>query len=667
MKKIYKNLLTSMCIILMFSGTVRLSAVTPRTVLDDFNTKVETCIDYGNVYGSQCVNVVKYVLGQYFGGHTIYGNANQLDDLSKYPAGTQKILYHDKFIAQPGDIFIFLTRVDNGTCWGLVSGVCYGHTGIIESGDELNIKPLELNAGGTCPNGGGPLRKFTRANGNLHCVMRLPWTYPEAIVTSVTPGNHLTLAPKKDPLTIKFSHKMDRASVESAISLAPMGALTYSWTDDYTLNINILKLEDETFYRLTINGSIARNSETNALFDGDKDGAPGGNYLLRFTTDVTDDIPPTVVCYDPVDGSRPEQLRPIVRIGFSEPLKEANIAPDQITVTDPAGAPVEGVQQYMAVNRNASALHYLFTSDLKDGETYTVTMKKDGLMDLYSNAIDLADNLTFSFTPRPREITDVAVIESFTNLTAWPTYLTPGSGVNTGINNDVTKPSIAYTAATVERTKSMKLTYQWTAADGVIQMRKMSPYTPKFAKNANNTIQLYLFGDGSGSKVRITVRVDNAGTIWSCKPIPVDWIGWRLIHWNPSTDPSEVWLESGTGIADGTNVNFNAIGMHPADDFSYSSSFLLFDDIKVVKIGDYLSSRIDNPQTPIGMKMYVKDNSIYISSDNVIGEAVIYSLPGTKVKSIKSELTFCEIAIDDLPKGVYILKVGNYRQKFVKE
>jgi len=661
------NILSALvCTVLMLLAATRLSAVTPRTVLNDLNSKIETCIDYDGVYGSQCVDLVKYVLGEYF-GHTIVGNANDYVNLGKFPAGTQKILYHDSFIAQPCDIFVFLTRVDNGTCWGLVSGVCYGHTGVIESGDEVNVKTMETNAGGTCPGGGGPLRKFTRANGNIHCVMRLPWTYPEAIVTSVTPVNHITLAPKKDPLTIKFSHKMNRASVESAISLAPMGFLTYSWADDYTLNVNISKLEDETFYRLTINGSIAKNSETNALFDGDKDGAPGGNYLLRFTTDVTDETPPTVVSYDPVNGSQPEQLRPIVRIGFSEPLKEATIASNQITVTDHTGAPVSGVQQYTAVNRNASALHYLFTSDLKAGETYTVTMKKDGLMDLYSNAIDLADDLRFSFTPRPREVTDVAVIESFTNLTAWPTYLTPASGVNTGINSDVTKPSLAYIAATVERSKSMKLTYQWTAADGIIRMNKMSPYTPKFAKNANNTIQLYLFGDGSGSKVRITVRVDNTGTIWSCKPITVDWIGWRLIRWNPSTDPGEAWLDSGTGIADGTNVNFNAIGMHPSDNFSYSSSFLIFDDIKVVKIGNYIDTGIDNLQTPISMKVSVKDNSIYISSENIIEKVVIYSLTGTRMKSVKPELTFCEIAIDDLAKGVYILKAGNFRKKFVKE
>ncbi|MDR1810037.1 MAG: Ig-like domain-containing protein [Prevotella sp.] len=667
MKKNYNCVLSaSIGILLMFLPAVQLSAVTPRVVLDDLiNNKLNTCIDYDGVYGSQCVDLVKYVCGTYF-NHTISGNANSYDQLSKFPAGSQKIPYYDSFVAQPGDIFVFITKT-NGSCWGLVDGVCYGHTGIIESGDEANIKTLETNAGGAaCPGGGGALGRYTRDNSNIFCVIRLPWTFPEAIVSAVTPENTTSVS-TANPLTLTFSHKMNKPTVEAAISLSPTAATTCSWTDDYTLNVNISQLQVETAYKLTIDGSIARSADTNGRLDGDKDGAAGGNYVLRFTTAGLDATAPTVVSYDPADGSQPEQLRPIVRIQFSEPLNEAAIAPTQISVTGSNGQSANGVQQYAAVSKTASVLHYLFTSNLTAGETYTVTLKKDGLTDLAGNAIDLTGDLTFSFTARPREVTDVALIDDFATISSWPGDLLQNSGTNKDMNNDVTKPSLSSVTATAESASSMKLAYQWTAASGVIRFNKLPPYTPKFAKNADNTLRLYLFGDGSGSKVRFTVRTDQSGTIWSCPPITVDWAGWKLISWNLSAGAGEVWLNTGTEMPDGTDVNFNAIGLSPADNISYSPGFLIFDDIKVVKIGGYLNTEILGATSDNDIKISVGANSIYLSSENVIGEVSIYSLAGVKVKTAMTGLTSCEISTRNLAKGVYILKVGNCRRKFIKE
>jgi len=152
--------------LVMISAQEQLKAQTASAVLSDLNGKIGQCIDYDSVYGSQCVDLIKYICGAYF-NHSISGNANQLDELNRWPSGTQKITYYAGFIPEPGDVFVF-----EGT-WG--SG--YGHTGVIESATSSTLNTLETNGGsGTaCTNGGSALKRYSRASSNLVCVMRLPY------------------------------------------------------------------------------------------------------------------------------------------------------------------------------------------------------------------------------------------------------------------------------------------------------------------------------------------------------------------------------------------------------------------------------------------------------------------------------------------------------------
>ncbi len=79
------------------------------------------------------------------------------------------------------------------------------------------------------------------------------------------------------------------------------------WKNDFTLSLDLNALDFETAYTMTIDGSIAKNSRTNDLFDGDADGVASGNYVLQFTTAPPDLEPPYIVSYDPesnAPGSR---------------------------------------------------------------------------------------------------------------------------------------------------------------------------------------------------------------------------------------------------------------------------------------------------------------------------------------------------------------------------
>ena len=60
----------------------------------------------------------------------------------------------------------------------------------------------------------------------------------------------------------------------------------------------------------------------------------------------------------------------------------------------------------------------------------------------------------------------------------------------------------------------------------------------------------------------------------------------------------------------------------------------------------------------------VKDN-LYIVSANPIGKVAIYTLTG---KMVKSEwISGNSINVSQLPQGIYLIKVGNYLEKFVKK
>ena len=98
---------------------------------------------------------------------------------------------------------------------------------------------------------------------------------------------------KRDDIVLTFSRNMDKTSVEQAFSINHNGQVTLSWDNDYTLRININQLLEDMDYIITIDGSIAKNSQTGQFLDGDGDGMEGGNYVFAFVTippDVDDEV-----------------------------------------------------------------------------------------------------------------------------------------------------------------------------------------------------------------------------------------------------------------------------------------------------------------------------------------------------------------------------------------
>lgn len=153
-----------------------------QIVLSDLNNKIGLCIDMDNAYGCQCVDVAKYVCITYW-GQNISGNANQLDELNRWPSGTQKINYYSGFIPQPGDFFIF-----EGSSYP------FGHIGIVRSATSSGFVSLDQNWFNPSGTVGSPLSVVNHNYNNMICVMRLPYQTCPQIPNTTLPANNSTVS-----------------------------------------------------------------------------------------------------------------------------------------------------------------------------------------------------------------------------------------------------------------------------------------------------------------------------------------------------------------------------------------------------------------------------------------------------------------------------------------
>jgi N-acetylmuramoyl-L-alanine amidase len=483
-----------------------------------------------------------------------------------------------------------------------------------------------------------------------------------AVVSGVEPADRTALS-INEPLILTFSRAMNRASVESAISLIPDAGLSYAWNSDNILRINLSQLAFNTSYTLTIDGSIALNSETGTLLDGDNDGNPGGNYLLPFSTGEQQIT--SIVSYDPMNGSdQAISARPIVRIEFSAPLNPSSIAPNQITVTNQKGETVSGTQRYFTIN-GKSVLHFFFAADLEPERNYTVTLAP-GLQDAFG--APLTDGLTYSFLSRPRETTLTTVLDHFETMGTW--WQPGGSGSTTGTDTQATKIEIDRAELTSNQsTGSLRLDYRW-AEDAAIRLIRVhnTAIAPKFSKD--NVIQYYLFGDGSRNKFRVALRNGGAGSFFAHPAIELDWVGWKKITWDLSGDPFDHWLIGGSdAMPEGDALNLSALALEGADEenLSYLPGSVYIDDLQVVKLGKYLPNSLSKPQAEDEISILFDSRSIRVNASQAIDDLRVYSLSGALLKSVQPRQTMYQIPTGDWPAGVYILKAaaGN-AQKNIK-
>lgn len=507
------------------------------------------------------------------------------------------------------------------------------------------------------------------------CDVKVTSTSPAKVdATSIEDPNAVNLL---DDIVITFSRNMDKESVENAFSINNNGKVTLTWDNDYTLRINITQLMQEFDYIITIDGSIAKNSQTGQFFDGDADGTEGGNYVLSIMTLPPDVTAPKVVSTTPKkDATMQYTYRPVIRIEFDEPFNwnEDKIPANAIIVTDAAGTEHTGVLKHDLVSK-ASVLHFYFNEDLPVDKCFLVRVA-GGFSDMAGN---LTEPFEFKFLSEYRPVLSSVVVDPLDNMSGW--FQPHGSGSSDGWTSEE-ENTMGTTTATSNLSRplcfTMSYAFDVSTSDPFWRLRIYKNSTKDYPENTG-ILQSYLFGDGSNNGFSYGIRANGgAGGVKYQNPMTVDFRGWNVIVWQMNdggyqhlsgTDEFtgkwrfDDFFINHQNTDDAEDIYNDATGEYEPVPKQAWSGTMRFDDLKYVMYDNTavqhasLSDISSVEEIETGAIVIVKDgSSVIISAPDAISTVSFFNVAGEQVIGKAPKANSITVPTDGLSKGMYIVK-----------
>lgn len=488
------------------------------------------------------------------------------------------------------------------------------------------------------------------------------------------------------PVTITFSRNMDKESVEKAITINNGGEISFSWVNDYTLNLDITKLDPMWTYDITIDGSIAKNSQTNQFFDGDGDGVEGGNYVLSITIAEPDVVAPQVTTtYPAADATAELAQMPPIRIEYDEEIIwNSDKHAECITLKDSDGKVYEGTTTH-AVVAGKSVVHF-YTNDTIPADKCFLVSVKAGLPDMSGNE---TEEFYFRFLSEYRTKTSSTVLFPLTSADGF--WAPNGSGSTSGLTDEGNSTTSSTLAPNKNTAGSALMTYSFDEyfANEVWQIRE---YTPtQSGVNANRNISdgiltFWLYGDGSNNAISAMLRINNSELKHQDPQTTINFRGWNLIKWDIKNEPFAHFTGESTTIS---TWRFDSFFMKhewtDIDDeetpFQAWSGAVNFNNLEFSQWSDATqTAKPEDIEIPVvGVEGIVEEAPIKvacngtvlnISAANNIALVNIYNAAGAVVLSNKPSSNNAIISVANLADGVYFAQVtteGNTKTvKFIK-
>lgn len=511
-------------------------------------------------------------------------------------------------------------------------------------------------------------------------------TWLDVTMTSVSPAKidqisitDPTAVSLRAPIVLTFSRNMDRASVESAFSISNDADVTLSWVNDYTLSIDISKLTNGTSYQIKIDGSIAKNSQTNQFFDGDGDGEEGGDYVLDFTIEPLDLTAPEIVSVDPaVDGEALGTNRPTIRIELSEEINwNEDKYIDLVSVKDSDGKTYGGSISH-AVIGGISVIHYKLAEDLPLDKCIQVSVN-GGIEDFGGNQ---SEPYSWKFLTEYRPVINRTMVSDLDSEAGW--WAPAGSGSSAGLVQDANSWAAVSDSYSVESAGSCKLTYAFdamaTTPSWMIRQYCSSAAGVVVANNVNGMLNFWLYGDGSNNKVSVMVRANNgSGGLKHPVMIPVSFRGWKHITWDMKNDPYEAF--TGTEELNGAWILDSFFIVHENTDDTPDvpqqawEGKMLFDDLEYI-IYDETAVRtatlddfdsVDELESS-RLYVYMSDGVLHVE-EPALKAVSVYNVSGQEIAGASATESFA-FDMSACPNGIYIVKIqtenGIFSQKIIK-
>lgn len=355
-----------------------------------------------------------------------------------------------------------------------------------------------------------------------------------------TPVDGDTAANPTYPIKLVFSKPMNTASVQSAFTITPTAAGTFSWTSNnsamqYTPSA-ILPFQTDFIVRLDT-GAHAVSGQ-----------ALGSPFVVHFRTRSIDAFPPKIVSIFPDSGSASASASNVICITFSEPLNPVSVNTTNFAIKKSGGALLPKTVQYWEAGGKGGVNMYV-TAGLEAGQSYMVRVSN--VADTAGNVIPPTAPFVWTFATSP-SILQVTAIDSLDSPAS--SWLQPaGSGSTTGIDSASFSfaPSPVVSLITPDA-GSARLNFAWNpvAADWLLREYLSGGPARNFHWRKEGIIlQVYLLGDGSGTQFRFAVddSVDvfpagNAPNHEVSRWFTVDWVGWRLVEWDLEHDSVGAWI-----------------------------------------------------------------------------------------------------------------------------
>lgn len=380
-----------------------------------------------------------------------------------------------------------------------------------------------------------------------------------AIVASVSAEN-LDDVSTRTPLVLTFSRNMDRKSVEDAFSISNNGDVTLSWINDYTLSIDIKNLRPYLTYQIKIDGTVAKNSQTGALLDGDADGVEGGDYVLSITIAEPDTENPYVVStYPDAEGEALFTKRPPIRLEFNEEIQfNADKHAECVTVEDSKGKAYTGLLTHDIVAGN-SVIHFFPAEDLA-ADCAILVKFAGGIEDLSGNE---AEPYAFRFLTEYRSQT---YDETILALTSTEGMWNPGgSGSTSGIVNDESTISVLPQGPAIDNRTSFAINYvfdEYHSGDNFL-IRDHYPEGMKsgYRKYYDGVVTMWVYGDGSNNGVNLFLRSQPDGIKMREDYMPLDFRGWNLFVFDLQNSPVGSFTGSKNSFEGETRWCLDAVAM----------------------------------------------------------------------------------------------------------
>lgn len=485
------------------------------------------------------------------------------------------------------------------------------------------------------------------------------------------------------PLVLTFSRKMDKQSVEDAFSIDNGGEVAISWINDYTLSVDISKLTPLATYNITIDGQVAKNSQTQQPFDGNGDGEGGDNYVLTITMAEPDVTPAYVVSTDPaINGEVAFTLRPVIRVEYNEILNwNADKHSDCLKLVDSDGTYYDGVLTHTVINE-ASVLHYYLKEDLPLDRCFLVTVE-GGIPDLSGNE---TEEFSFKFLSEYRDIVSTEVLLPLDNVSGF--WAPDGSGSTSGLTQESNFFVSSNIGVRLDNQKSTKLIYDFdpSFSGGAWQIREYHSTQSITRATNDGVLTFWVYGDGSNNTISTALRVrtgnKNGGIKYNLKP--VDFRGWSMISWDLLNDEYEHFTGTDVLAADWRLDSFffkhkNTDGNPDVPQQAWKGEinidlleFTKFDNsaIRTASFDDITG--VDAIAAKSGaIKLKAAGGVLTVNSPSAISHVEVYSVAGMEVLGAAPMTTSATLSLEALPKGVYVVRVSatdgtSATAKFVK-